>query len=317
MITKEQKLAFLNMPLEKKIQRTKELILEWYLQFDGKVYVAFSGGKDSTVLLHIARSIKKCADIPAVFVDTGLEYPEIREFVKKQENVTWLRPKLTFKQVLEKYGYPIISKEQSLYIYEAQTTKSEYLKNVRLNGKTLKNGKKGFKISDRWKPLVDKDFKISNLCCDVMKKKPFHDFEKETNRKPIIGVMADESRLRYEMYMKGNCNAFSVKRPISKPLSFWTEQDVLEYIVRYNIPIATVYGLIDRGADRLLRTTNARRTGCMFCMYGLHLEGHPNRFERMQQTHPKQYEYCMDKLGLRHVIEEYLKCAPKKQLEMF
>lgn len=123
--------------------------------------------------------------------------------------------------------------------------------------------------------------------------------------------MADESQLRYQMYMKGNCNAFNAKRPLSKPLSFWNEQDVLEYIVRYNLPIASIYGVIYRGADGLLRTTNAHRTGCMFCMYGLHLEEHPNRFERMKETHPKQYEYCMDKLGLRKVIDEYLNCWRK------
>lgn len=43
--TREQKEAFLKMSLEDKIQRTKELILEWYLQYDGKVYVAFLVGK--------------------------------------------------------------------------------------------------------------------------------------------------------------------------------------------------------------------------------------------------------------------------------
>lgn len=317
MITKEQKLAFLNMSLEEKIQRTKELILEWYLQFDGKVYVAFSGGKDSTVLLHIARSIKRCADIPAVFVDTGLEYPEIRDFVKSVDNVTWLKPNLTFKQVLEKYGYPIISKEQSRYIHDMQITKSEKLKSIRMNGVKY-DGKKSFgKLSECWKPLINSGFKISNDCCNVMKKKPFHDYEKETGRKGILGIMADESQLRYQMYMAGNCNAFDAKRPISKPLSFWNEDDVLRYIKKFNLPISSAYGKIIEQNGKLKIGDGETRTGCMFCMYGLHLENYPNRFDRMKQTHPKQYEYCMDKLGLRSVIDAYLKCAPKKQLEMF
>ena len=133
--TKEEKKAFLKMTLEEKIQRTKELILEWYLQFDGKVYVSFSGGKDSTVLLHIARSITRCKDIVGVFSDTGLEYPEIRDFVKKQDNITWIRPKLTFKEVIEKYGFPIISKDQSRAIYDIRTTKSEKHKKYRLEGR--------------------------------------------------------------------------------------------------------------------------------------------------------------------------------------
>ena len=74
--------------LERKIQVTQTRILEWYMKNGGQVYVSFSGGKDSTILLDLARRIYP--DIPAVFVDTGLEYPEIREFVKTIENVTWL-----------------------------------------------------------------------------------------------------------------------------------------------------------------------------------------------------------------------------------
>ena len=91
---------------------TKERIREWVKEYgiDG-VYVSFSGGKDSTVLLHMAREMYP--NIKAVFVDTGLEYPEIRDFVKSFDNVDWLRPKMNFKQVIEKYGYPFISKEVS------------------------------------------------------------------------------------------------------------------------------------------------------------------------------------------------------------
>lgn len=140
------KADLLKMSLDEKIQRTKELILEWYLQFDGKVYVSFSGGKDSTVLLHITRSMRTCKDIVGVFSDTGLEYPEIRDFVEKQDNITWIRPKLTFKEVIEKYGYPIISKDQSKAIYDVRHG-SEKTKKARLtdgwgyhNGILAKNG---------------------------------------------------------------------------------------------------------------------------------------------------------------------------------
>lgn len=101
-----------SLPLEAKVQMSKRRIQEWVDEYgeDG-VYVSFSGGKDSTVLLDIARSIYP--NMKAVFVDTGLEYPEIRQFVNAFDNVDILKPKMTFKEVIEKYGYPFISKEVS------------------------------------------------------------------------------------------------------------------------------------------------------------------------------------------------------------
>lgn len=108
-MTKEH-LAYLQaLPLQLKIKKTELRIKEWYEHWEGDVFVSFSGGKDSTVLLDIARSLYP--DIEAVFSDTGLEYPEIKEYVKTYPNVTIVRPKHSFKQILTKYGYPIISKE--------------------------------------------------------------------------------------------------------------------------------------------------------------------------------------------------------------
>lgn len=69
-----------SVPLEGKIIMTQLRIRAWYEHWDGDVYVSFSGGKDSTVLKHIVDSMYK--DVPAVFVNTGLEYPEIQQFVR-------------------------------------------------------------------------------------------------------------------------------------------------------------------------------------------------------------------------------------------
>ena len=107
------------LPLNLKIRMTKERIRQWINTYgeDG-VYVSFSGGKDSTVLLDLVR--QDYPNVKAVFVDTGLEYPEIRKFVKTFDNVEWLKPKMTFKQVIKKYGYPFISKEVSECVYGAR-----------------------------------------------------------------------------------------------------------------------------------------------------------------------------------------------------
>ena len=106
------------LPLERKILITQTRIIEWYQHFNGNVVVSFSGGKDSTVLLHIARQIYP--NIPAVFSNTGLEYPEIQSFVRKHDNVTIVRPKMQFSEVISTYGYPLIGKEVAEAIYYAR-----------------------------------------------------------------------------------------------------------------------------------------------------------------------------------------------------
>ena len=118
------------LPLDMKVALTKQRIREWVREYgvDG-VFISFSGGKDSTVLLHIARQI--FPKIRAVFVDTGLEYPEIRKFVKTFDNIEILRPKMRFDEVIKKYGYPIISKEVSECVYGARRFLEEQLGGVK------------------------------------------------------------------------------------------------------------------------------------------------------------------------------------------
>lgn len=293
-----------SLPLEAKIIKTKMRIREWYDHWNEDVYISFSGGKDSTVLLHIVRELYP--DVPAVFVDTGLEYPEIREFVKNVDNVIVIKPKMNFKEVIEKYGYPIISKEQALFIHEVRNCKNKdginYYK--RLNGNKWGRGK----ISEKWKYLIDAPFKVSNKCCDIIKKNPIKKYEKETLLHPFIGTLAIESKVRQTTYLKnGGCNAFQLKRPISNPLGFWTEQDILQYIKQYNIPYSSIYGEI-KESNQELYLTGEQRTGCMFCMFGCHMEKEPNKFQRMKITHPKIYNYCMNQLGLKEVLE-YIKVS--------
>ena len=207
-----------SLPLSAKIMMTKRRIRDWYDYWNGEVYVSFSGGKDSTVLLHIARELYP--DIEAVFVNTGLEYPEIQKFVKTFDNVTILRPKMRFDEVINKYGYPIISKEVSLAIHYARQG-SVWAKNY-FNGLDGKGKPHEFKKSmyAKYKPIVDMDFKVSDKCCHNMKENPLDDYAKTVGKKPITAIMASESKKRETAWLMTGCNAFDGKRPMSKPMSF-------------------------------------------------------------------------------------------------
>ncbi|WP_412591952.1 phosphoadenosine phosphosulfate reductase family protein [Terrisporobacter sp.] len=289
-----------NYPLELKVEKTKLRIKEWYEHYNGEVYVSFSGGKDSTVLLDIVRSMYP--DIEAVFINTGLEYPEIYKFVKTFKSVTILKPEMNFKQVINTYGYPVISKENSQYIYEIRHS-TKKMRQRRLYG----DSKGRFKLPNKYHYLIDAPFEISNKCCEVMKKRPVKKFEKETGKVPIIGTMAEESSLRQQSYLQHGCNAFESKRPVSTPLGFWKQQDVLEYIYKNDLKIASVYGEVIEDKNLLdectYSTTGCERTGCIYCLYGIQCDTTPNRIQRLKKTHTKQYNYCINKLKLGEVLD--------------
>ena len=284
-----------SLPLEIKIQKSKLRIREWYEHFEGEVYVSFSGGKDSTVLLDLVRSMYP--DVPAVFVNTGLEYPEIIEFVKTIENVTWLNPKIHFKDVIEKYGYPVISKEVSEAVWGAREGYPSMIKK-------LTDKQRKFNCT-KYKHLLNTNFKISHKCCDIMKKNPVKLYENQTDKKPIVGTMAYESQQRQSAWIKSGCNSFETKRPMSLPISFWLERDIWDYLRVHNIPYSKIYDM------------GYKRTGCMFCIFGCHLEKEPKRFQRMEKTHPKLHDYCINKLGLKEVLEHLNIPYTSNQISMF
>ena len=271
-------------PLETKIMTAEDKIIDWHRFFDGKVYVGFSGGKDSTVLLNLVRNIYP--DVPAVFCDTGLEFPEIREFVKTVDNVVWLKPKIKPDEVVKKYGYPIVSKQVAHSLRQLmQQNLSDKHRNKLMYGDEKGNAGK---VPEKFKFLLNAPFKISDMCCDKLKKEPFKIYEKN-GRKPYIGVMAYESNSRLRSWKKYGCNAFEMSNPQSRPLMPWTEEDIKDYIKEFNIKISDIYSM------------GYERTGCMFCGFGSHLKKKDN-FELLQKTHPKQYDYIMNKMGFKEVL---------------
>ena len=316
MPTREDLKYYQSLPLELKVYKTKDNIREFVREFGvDECYVSFSGGKDSTVLLDITR--KMYPDIEAVFVNTGLEYPEIQKFVKTFDNVRIVYPKHTFREVISEYGYPIISKDISRKIHDARKGNKWALKYI--NGTAKENGIKSRYCIEKYKPFMNVDFKISDACCRVMKKSPAHSIKKM----PILATMTEESLLRKQSWLLKSCNSFDGVIA-SKPMSFWTQQDVLRYIKVNNLPIASVYGeIVEKDGqtslfDTELCTTGCNRTGCIYCGFGAHLEKGEGRFQRQKRTHPRLWEYCIEGggydtdglwkpnkegLGLRHVFD--------------
>lgn len=301
-----------SLPLQAKIQMTRQRIGAWADEFgeDG-VYVSFSGGKDSTVLLDIVR--KDYPNIEAVFVNTGLEYPSVRKFALSKENVTELRPNMNFRDVIIKYGYPIISKEVAGKVGEVRKSiergKTNTVRYRQLMGLEVKeNGEPSEYNIDHYKYLLNAPFLIHDKCCEIMKKAPIYKYNNREKSTPFIAIMADESRNRRAKWIKHGCNAFDLKHPESNPMSFWTEQDVLQYIHENNLTIADAYGQVvvkDDGVDGQMNihdylgdyrgcqyeTTGCKRTGCIFCAFGINQD--KQRFVRLSEQEPKLCDYVM------------------------
>lgn len=275
------------MNLESKIIQSKYLIQQAVGEFGiKKVYISYSGGKDSTVLSHLAKSIYP--DILHIFANTTNEYPETLQHVnwEREENHTNIitvipqdsKGKIwTFKKVVEYYGYPMFSKRVSCAIRTYQHA---------LTAQTKQNSldyiNRNFKKYSKYKNLP-----ISDKCCDKLKKEPIRRKAKELGLECVIlGTLASESYQREKDWLEHGCNVFHEhKDNQSRPLSFWTDKDILEYIEKYNVKIPKLYDI------------GYTRNGCMYCGFGVHLESEPNRFQKLAQTHPIQYSYFIHNFG--------------------
>ena len=294
-VEKEELCRLQALPLDEKIAIAQQAIREFVDHFgvDG-VYISFSGGKDSTVLIHLCRQLYP--NLVGLYSDTGLEFPEIRDFVQTFNNITIVTPKIHHREMLKKCGYPVVSKEQAEWIYRIRSGTSSGAIQKAFYGMNLDGTPTRFKLSEQWKYLLNAPFNIGSGCCKEMKLKPIAEYVKKTGRVPIIGTTASESALRAQKFLQYGFYNLEGKKAQCTPMSIWTDGDVWEYIHRFNLPYCKIY---DMGYDR---------TGCVFCMFGAHLDKEPNRFQKLQRTHPDLWRYCMKPydeggLGLREVLE--------------
>lgn len=306
------------LPLEVKIMKTKQRIREAieYFGVNG-VYVPVSGGKDSQVLSHIVEQVQiedgiEKQLIPRVNSNTGNEYPEVLVKARELSDIE-VRPLKSLYKVLTEEGYPIGSKKISRQLRDLQNPTEDNFNSRRLYWDGIKRDgtiTKSFKLSQKWRKFVDSPYKASEKCCHILKKEPMLRYEKQSGRHPLIGTMADEGGTREQGYLQTGCNAF--KNGKSMPIGFWTEQDILKYIIENKLEIASVYGEIIE-VDGVLKTTGESRTGCFCCLYGVQMESKTNnRFTRMKITHPKAYNFCIN----GGVVNENGRFVPKMGLGM-
>lgn len=277
----------LTMSLEQKVLTTAYRSKDFYDEGNG-AYISFSGGLGSRVLLDINK--KHHNYIPSLYVDTGLDHKGVKAIATKYADYV-VRGKINFKQAIEKYGYPIVSKNQAMALKKLR----EYNLSDRYKNKLLNGDERGSvgKVSEQFKYLIDAPFKISGECCLALKERPAIKFEKENGVYAITAEMIEESVNRKVVYLKNGCNMWDLKRPKSTPMAFWTQQDLLEYAVKEKLDIAEEYGEIKQDCYGKYYTTGENRTGCAFCLFGCHKEKQPNRIQRLYYIDRKRYDYCV------------------------
>lgn len=266
--------------LAQKIDHSLGVIDQFIARMDGKVYLSFSGGKDSTVLLHLCEILKP--DIKCVFVNTGCESVDVVRFVEKMKaahNIEVIRPKLTPRQVWAKYGFPLVSKDQAFKIDLVRKNP-----NSASAQKFMRDGNQ-FTISKCFRYLCDTEkckYHTSAVCCNKLKKDPCKRYENESGLRPIVATMASESMLRETDYLRvGQCNKFDQGHEKSKPLSIWMEEDIWQFIRENNIEIAEIYA---KGVDR---------TGCVGCGFGAQMKN-DRRLETFYRLYPKYYNMVLN-----------------------
>lgn len=271
-------------------------------------YISFSGGKDSTILHYLIDMALPNNRIPRVFINTGIEYNYIVDFVKelasKDDRFVILKPTQAIKPMLEKYGYPFKSKQHShnLSIYWRNKYKNDYNLTVKrylgiIESNTL------FRCPKKLRYQFTPEFKIkcSDSCCMKLKKEPVHKWAKENNKTiALTGMRKEEGGQRASL--KG-CIITDKQNNIIKfhPLLVVDNDFENWFIEKNNIKLCKLY----------YPPFNFKRTGCKGCTFSLNLQEQLNIMETYLPNERKQCEFIWGP-----VYKEYRRLGYRLQKEV-
>ena len=307
---KSQMLAMQALPYEVKVKRAERRAFEFIEKLDDmglNAHVSV-GGLDSIVLLMFLQKIG--IDIPAISV-SALEDRSIQK-IHKELGVIPIKPGKSKTEILQEFGFPVISKKIAGKIDTLQhpTEKNKTVRHAIITGECGAQGhfakNSRMKMPQKWLELFAgyenenegvnyqiAPFLVSNKCCLYMKEKPCDEWAKQNNSKPFLGLMASEGGQREDALTEHGCNYFGKGVIRSAPFAPFLRNDLLQLALDLGAPIPEIYGEIKKDEDGQLYTTGAQRTGCSMCGFGVHMEKRPHRFDRLRERNPKEWEFWM------------------------
>ena len=312
---KKQRLAVnaqrLALPYQAKVLLAKDRIREWadYCIEHNKNYAVSVGGLDSITLLALCRETLH-ENVPGISVSV-LEDKSVQA-VHREMGVIPVKPLKSKVQILQEYGFPVVSKLAAAKIARLQVPGDDSpIIRAYMTGDMGAWGGFGhnerFKLPDTWIELFGglyadmrpdlrckcAPFKVSDQCCYWLKELPVQQYQEEHNILPFLGLMQSEGgRRQYSLRMHG-CNYVGETTARSCPFNYFYRQDLLQLALDLGVHVPEIYGKIVRDPDGTLRTTKAQRTGCSMCGFGIHLDGRPHHFDLLREENPKEWEFWM------------------------
>ena len=277
---------------------------------ENNAYISFSGGKDSTILHYLVDMALPDNKIPRVFINTGIEYNYIVEFVKelaaKDDRFIILKPTQAIKPMLEKVGYPFKSKEHSNYLSVYQHCGLESKTADRYLNPSEKRKKYGCPTFLKYQFTKEFNLKISNLCCYKLKKEPIKNWQKQNNRSiTLTGMRKDEKGTRANIQ---GCIITDKANKIVKFHPLLVVNDDFEnwFIEKNNIKLCKLY----------YEPFNFKRTGCKGCPFALDLQ---EQLTIMNTYLPNERKQC--EIIWEPVYKEYrrlgYRLSEKEQCKLF